>query len=157
MQGQHGPDDSMPAFFFFFFFFCAAWSANAINGPLVSLSLLLPLISPFPSRYLSNSVPARWTEAASPALRSFLMRFWGSCGLIPWCIARSFLSTADLCCCRQSRAGGSWPRSPWTESRHRTDTTMFSTLARVHTQRRMNDSFAQCYYFENESQEWDAL
>lgn len=92
----------------------------------------------FLSHHLFNSVPVKWTEVASPALKNFLMRFCGLCVLIPWCIVQSFPSIVGLSCCRQSQAGGSWPRSPWTESKPRMDTTMFSTSALVHALWRMN-------------------
>lgn len=101
-----------------FFPFCKPWS----RWPHVSLCL------PRPSFY---SVPARWTEAASPALRSSLTRCCALSEPTLWCIVPCSPSTTGQSCCRQSRAGGSWPRSLWTESKPRTDTTMSSTSARV--------------------------
>lgn len=93
-----------------------------VPAPFFTLSLFLTHLL---------SVPVKWMEVASPALRSFLMRFCGLCVLILWCIVQSFPSTIDRSCYRQNQAGESWPRLLWTESKPRMDTTMFSTLAPV--------------------------
>ena len=62
------------------------------------------------SRRLVYSVLVKWTEAAFPVPRSSLTRCCGLSDLTRWCIAPCFPSTTDRYCCRQNRAGGSWPR-----------------------------------------------
>lgn len=104
--------------------------------PLVSVPT--PSFILFLSHHLFNSVPVKWTGVASPAQRSFLMRFCGLYVLILWCIVRSCPSIKGRFCYRQNQAEESWPKSQWTESKPRMDTTMCSTLALVHTLWRMN-------------------